>query len=156
MAKITLRKITPQNFQECIRLKVAEAQAEYVAPNVYSLAQTFVNPLLAPYAIYDAKIRGHEPGPQDPMVGFLLVQRMDGVGFIMRLMVGERFQQQGYGRAAMVEIIRRMKMEPEIEYIGTSVTKGNAAAEKLYRSLGFIDGDKLDEREIYLKLDWSP
>ena len=53
-------------------------------------------------------------------------------------------------------MLRRLQMTPEIEYIGTSVAKGNPAAEKLYRHLGFIDGDKLDEREIYLKLDWDP
>jgi hypothetical protein len=28
--------------------------------------------------------------------------------------------------------------------------------EKFYRDLGFVDADKLDEREIYLKLDWEP
>jgi diamine N-acetyltransferase len=85
-----------------------------------------------------------------------MYQIMDGVGFIMRLMVDQRFQGLGYGKATMIEILRRLKMMPEIEYIGVSVTKGNDIVEKFYRNLGFIDGDKIDEREIYLKLDWDP
>jgi len=40
--------------------------------------------------------------------------------------------------------------------IGTSAAKGNTIAEKLYRDLDFIDGDKIDERKIYLKLNWDP
>ena len=37
-----------------------------------------------------------------------------------------------------------------------SITKRNPITEKLYHDLGFIDGGKLDEQEIYLELDWDP
>jgi diamine N-acetyltransferase len=156
MQKVTLREITKENFNECISLKVAPGQDSYVAPNVFSLAQAKVNPLLTPLAIYDDRIRGHEPDAANPMLGFVMYQIMDGVGFILRLMIAEKYQNRGYGKAAMVEVLRRLKMKPEIEYIGTSVLKGNHQAEKLYRDLGFVDGDKIDERELYLKLNWDP
>jgi len=156
MQKVTLREITKDNFIECINLKVAPGQESYVAPNVYSLAQAKVNPLLTPFAIYDDRIRGHEPDAENPMLGFVMYQIMDGVGFIVRLMIDAKYQNQGYGKAAMVEVLRRLKMMPEIEYIGTSVLKGNHKTEKLYRDLGFVDGDKIDDRELYLKLDWDP
>ena len=42
------------------------------------------------------------------------------------------------------------------ECIGSSVAKGNQVAKKLYRNLDFIDGDKINEREFYLKLNWDP
>ena len=42
------------------------------------------------------------------------------------------------------------------ECIGTLAAKGNQVAEKLYRDLDFIDGDNIDERGIYLKLNWDP
>lgn len=58
--RVALREITKANFHECIRLKVAADQAEHVAPNVYSLAQAKVNPLLHPFAIYDGAILGRE------------------------------------------------------------------------------------------------
>ncbi len=156
MQKVVLREITPESFHECIRLQVADDQVNNVASNVYSLAQAKVNPLLVPLGIYDGSILGREPRPDEKMVGFLMFQVMEGVGFIMRLMIGEEHQQKGYGRTAMVEVIRRLKMMPEIEFIGTSVAKGNDYVEKFYRDLGFIDADKVDEKEIYLKLDWAP
>lgn len=90
------------------------------------------------------------------MVGFVMYQLMDGVGFIMRLMIDEAHQGQGYGRAAMREVLRRLKATPEVERIATSVAKGNAYVERFYRGLGFVDSEKLDERELYLKLDWTP
>lgn len=55
----------------------------------------------------------------------------------------------------MEQIIRRWKATPEVEMIATSVRKGNAAAEALYRSLGFVENPMVDdERERYLLLDW--
>ncbi len=144
------------SFRECIRLKVAPDQEGHVAPNVHSLAQAKVNPRLFPFAIYDRSILGREPREDEPMVGFLMYQIMEGVGFITRLMVGEEYQRQGYGRGAMVEVVRRLKGMPEVEFIGVSVSKGNEYVERFYRDLGFVDADKKHEREIYLKLDWSP
>lgn len=156
MKKVTLRQINKINFFECIKLKVAPGQENFVASNLFSLAQAKANPLLYPFVVYDDKVRGREPNENEPMIGFVMFQIMDGVGFVTRLLIDEKYQNQGYGKATMVEVIRRLKMMPEIEYIGTSVAKENQVAEKLYRDLGFIDGDKLDEREIYLKLDWDP
>ncbi|NNE55200.1 MAG: GNAT family N-acetyltransferase, partial [Flavobacteriales bacterium] len=118
--RITLRAIDQANFRDCIDLKVSPDQEPFVAPNVFSLAQAKANPLLTPLAIYDGSICGHEPGENDPMVGFLMYQIMDGVGFVVRMMIGSPYQKRGYGRAAMVEVIRRFKLMPEIEYIGTS------------------------------------
>ncbi len=156
MRTVVLREITRDNFHACIRLRVAEHQVDNVADNVYSLAQAKVNPRLVPLAIYDGSVFGREEQPDEKLVGFLMYQVMDGVGFITRLMIGAEHQQKGYGRAAMVELLRRLKMMPEIEFIGTSVTKENDYVEKFYRGLGFVDAEKVDEREVYLKLDWAP
>lgn len=157
MAGVCLRAVTRENFRACIRLDVAPEQKDFVAPNVYSLAQAKVNPLLTPWAIYDRKILGQDLTPDDEMVGFCMVQEMDGVGFIMRLMIDRRFQRRGYGRAAMEDVIARLKMTPGIEIIATSYAKGNAGAEALYRGLGFVDNPMVDdEREQYLLMDWPP
>jgi diamine N-acetyltransferase len=155
MAGVCLRPITKETFQECIKLQLDASQKDFVAPNVYSLAQAKVNPLLTPWAIYDREILGRDLGPDDTMVGFCMVQVMDGVGFIVRLMVDQRFQRRGYGRAAMEDVIARLKKMPGLEIIGTSVLKTNTAADALYRSLGFVDNPMIDDpREQYLLLDW--
>ncbi|NJK50273.1 GNAT family N-acetyltransferase [Candidatus Gracilibacteria bacterium] len=156
MVKVHLRNVTLDNFRECISLEVDKFQQEFVASNVQSLAEAKVNPNLFPLAIYDAAVAGYEK-PQLPMVGFTMYDITDGVGFIMRLMVARQYQQQGYGKAAMLEVIRRLKLYPEVELIATSHRRGNEVASKLYRSLGFVDWDiawaKEQETEIFLKLD---
>lgn len=63
----------------------------------------------------------------------------DAVGFILRLMIDEKFQRKGYGRAAMLEVIRRLKLYPEVERIATSHIRENEAAARLYEGLGFVD-----------------
>ena len=152
---VVLREVTRENFRECINLKVAADQELNVADNLFSIAESKVNPLLTPLVIYDRCILGREPRKDEPMVGFLMYQKMEGVGFITRLMIDAKYQNLGYGKSAMLELIRRLKMMPDIEFIGTSVTKGNDYVNKFYRDLGFVDAEKLDEREFYLKLDWE-
>lgn len=38
--KITLRNIDESNFETVISLSVTEAQSHFVAPNIYSIAQS--------------------------------------------------------------------------------------------------------------------
>ncbi len=156
MVRVCLREVTRENFQECIQMNAAPGQEPFVAPNVYSLAQAKVNHRLTPCAVYDDRIRGYPPGPEDPMVAFAMYQIRDGVGFIMRLLVAAAHQRKGYGRATMVEVIRQLKLHPEVEWISTSVHKKNPAALALYRGLGFAEFGKEDPVEIYLKLPWDP
>lgn len=59
----------------------------------------------------------------------------------MRLMIDRKHQRRGYGRATMLEVIRRLKLCPEVEIIATSYRKENEVAAKLYQSLGFIRWD---------------
>ena len=156
MAKVHLRKVTLDNFQECISLEVKENQKEFLATNVKSLAQAYVNPNLFPFAIYDGAVMGYIQ-PQLPMIGFVMYEIVGGIGFILRLMIDSKYQQQGYGKATMLEVIRRLKLYPEVELIATSYKRGNEAASKFYRSIGFIDWDIEwainHEAEVYLKLD---
>jgi diamine N-acetyltransferase len=110
MAEVHLRPVTLDNYLECIRLQVEDTQAEFVAPNARSLAEAKVNPTLVPLVIYERAARGY-PKPTLGMVGFTMYELTYGVGFILRLMIDRRYQRQGYGRAAMVEVIRRLSVE---------------------------------------------
>ena len=109
MAKVHLRKITPDNFHECISLKVDESQKGLIASNTKSLAEAYVNSNLFPLAIYDAAVMGYEQ-PQLPMLDFTMYEIVAGIGFIMRLIIDCKYQQKGYGKAAMQEVIRRLKL----------------------------------------------
>lgn len=156
MAKVSLRPITQENLDECISLKVANHQKGFVASNIYSLAQASVNPTYYPFGIYDAEAH-YQANPS--MVGFIMYELRDAVGFIVRLMIDEKLQKRGYGRAAMIEVIRRLKLHPEVERIATSHERKNEAAARLYESLGFVDWkhesgtDDSGERYLILQED---
>jgi diamine N-acetyltransferase len=64
-------------------------------------------------------------------------------------MIDAAHQGKGYGRAAMVEAIKRMREEPDCRQIALSYVPGNAAAAKLYESLGFVKtGEIIDGEEV--------
>ncbi len=140
MRKVHLRKITKDNLGTCLSLQVGDSQKLLVAAPAESLAEAYVDSNLFPLAVYDAAALGYEEA-QVPMVGFAMYEIVAGVGFVMRLMIDKSHQRQGYGRATMLEIIRRLKLHPEVELIATSYRKQNTVAAKLYQSLGFTPWD---------------
>ena len=136
---LSFRKIDKDNFDECVNLKVAPSQKYFVAPNVGSLAQAYVNPSLHPFAIYD-----HET-----MVGFTMYSITETQGeryyYITRLMIGENHQGKGYGRAAMKIMLEMLKKKVECPEIRTSYVEENVVVEKLYLSLGFRKDGRINE-----------
>ncbi len=154
MTSICLRPVTFENFRECVKLSVREDQKAYVATNMQSLAQAYVNKRLYPCAIYRGDLFGRDMTADDAMVGFVMYQIWDEIGFVMRLMIGAEHQRKGYGRAAMLEVIRRLKGEVLVERIATSVIPANEGAMALYVSLGFEPFDEKDG-EVYLRLPYG-
>ena len=155
MKQVTLRPITKENLHDCINLEVDASQSGLVASNAKSLAEAYVNPTLYPLGIYDVSARGWEK-PESPMIGFTMYELVAGVGFILRLMIDRKHQRQGYGRATMLEVIRRLRLHPEVEQIATSHRKENIAVASLCRGLGFTPWDigwaKEIEHEVFLVL----
>lgn len=156
MVEVHLRKITKDNFKECLALNVQDSQKNLVATNAKSLAQAYVDFNLFPLAIYDAAACGYEK-PEVPMVGFTMYEVVAGIGFIMRLMIDEKHQGQGYGKATMIEVIRRLKLCPDVEIIASSYRKENKIAAKLYWNIGFrqwnISYARSHPTEMYVKLE---
>jgi len=155
MADVHLRPISLTNYKECLALHVDPTQTGFVASNAKSLVEAKVNPTLTPLAIYDVAARGHDCPPV-PMLGFAMYEIAAGVGYIMRLIIDRAHQGQGYGRAATIEIIRRLRLSPEVEVITIGYDPENAAAGHLYRSLGFLPWEPTfappDSPDVHLKL----
>lgn len=148
---VTLREITPDNYDECLTLKVRDDQKDCVASNVKSLAEAWVFYAVArPFAIYN----------NDTMVGFLMVDidpnliGSHDLCFLWRFMIDAKYQGNGYGKAAMELVIDYVKTNFYPKTFETSVTPGNDAAEKLYRSFGFEPNGKYegDEKVLVLKI----
>jgi diamine N-acetyltransferase len=138
IAHVTLRPITSENLRACLGLRVEESQDDFVASNADSLAEARTNPNLFPYAVYAGtpdRLGAHDV----PMVGFTMIEIDKAIGFILRLMIDRAHQRRGYGRAATEEVIRRLRLHPEVQMIATSHRTGNTAAARLYEGLGFVD-----------------
>jgi len=134
---VLLRRISPERLRACLALSVEKHQEGWVASNMFSLAQASTDPCLHPRAVYDLDEWMNAPDREPAMKGFVMYELKDGAGFIMRLMIDAACQQQGYGRATVMEVIRVLRRTPEVRVIATSHRNDNAAAAALYASLGF-------------------
>ena len=141
---ITLREVDSKNWHRLAKLKVAEGQLSFVAPNAISLAQAKYEQGMTPLGIYFDE----EP------VGFCMYGHFDegdgGEEWIIRLMVDERFQSKGYGRRAMERLIERIRAEAGEKDILLSFEPENHLARRLYESMGFEpDGRVIDGETVY-------
>lgn len=146
--KITLRKITAQNIQECLALKVSPAQSVYIASNEKSLQDAKENPEVArPFAIY----------ADDKMIGFSMFawdennEDPEEQYWLWRFMIDASRQGKGCGHAALEEILRYFK-ENGADIITLSTKESNKTALSLYHQFGFKENGKLNGEEIILKL----
>ena len=92
------------------------------------------------------------------MVGFALVafERQEQVWWICRLMIDRQAQGLGFGRAAMSQIIDRLKRTPGCRRVLIGHHPNNRPAQRLYYSLGFqATGRRLGIEEI-LELRFTP
>ena len=126
---ISLRPVTRDNFHDVVELKVREDQKTFVAPNVYSIAESKYYPWMTPEAIYAG----------ETLVGFTMTgySEKDAAVWIIRLMIADGFQGKGYGREAMRQIIANLSARPDCDRILISYEPENRVAKMLYASLGF-------------------
>ena len=143
---VELREITEDNYGECFKLKVTEAQNNFVASNIYSLAQARVFYETAyPFAVY----------ADGGMVGFIMLGYLkpENQYTVWRLMIDERFQGKGYGRQALLLGIEYLKEKFGPPEIFLSYEPDNHVAEKLYESVGFKKTGGLWGDEIIMRLN---
>lgn len=145
---IELRKIDEHNWREVIALEVHTHQKNFVASNLRSLAECYVNPGGCehhPLAIYD----------EGKAVGFALYVRDDedsSVQWIKRFMIDKKHQRLGLGRAALVRLVELIGELEACREINLTVVPENTAAQNFYRSLGFIYTERMHEGEMIFSL----
>jgi len=160
---IELRKIDHDNFRAVVKLKLAEGQENYVASNIYSLAEAYVDVMNCekppmPFAIYN----------DDELVGFTMMEHNDidddeylytefgdkTTYNFFRFMIDEAHQGKGLGRQAMVKILDYLKSFPQgkVDSISLSYEPTNEVARKLYASLGFVETGHIEDNEMLARL----
>ena len=144
-----LRPVTKDNWLELSRLKVAEGQGDFVAPNVYSIAEAQFGAEdeigrwnLYPLGVYE------EGKPVGLILYGLNYAHPDTQGLIMRLMVDEKFQGQGYGRFAMQAVLDIFRADGNVKAVVISYLPENVGAKNLYASLGFVETGEVFHAEL--------
>ena len=144
---LSLVEIDRHNYLSILDLSVSEEQRSFVASNTYSLAQAFVQPECVPLALY----------VENKPVGFAMycIDESDREYWIYRLMIDQRHQGRGYGRAAMLLLIDRIRseMDDDRHRIFISFEPENEAAKALYESLGFVPDGLVEYGEIVYRLE---
>jgi diamine N-acetyltransferase len=151
---VFVRPVTKDNWRELARLKVRDDQTNFVAANVWSIAESqfgYDHPDdghwdMAPYGVYDG----------DLPVGFLMLgynlTNSKVQGYVIRLMVDEQYQGKGYGKSAMNWILDHYRNDERIRRIGISYEPDNDVARKLYASLGFVETGEIDHGEVVAEM----
>lgn len=148
---VTLQPVTAENWRALIKLKVKEDQANFVASNLYSIAESQFR--FEEEGYWDFYPFGAYAG--DEPVGFVMYCLNFGhsrfQAFIVRLMVDEKFQGKGYGREIMQQVLDVFRANDRVEVAGISYEPHNETARKLYASLGFVEpGEILDGETLAL------
>lgn len=142
--KIEFKKIDKSNWLKCAELKVSPEQRNFVASNSFSLAQAAYEPDTFPFAIYN----------NDEMVGFIMYDYDSDIGVweMCRLMVDERFQGQGIGRAAVEKLLKLVTEELGHIMFYTSAEPTNICAISLYEKMGFKKNGRIVYDEVMMEL----
>jgi len=150
---IALQPVAAENWRVLIKLKVRENQTNFVASNLYSIAEAqfgFEEEGHWDFYPFGAYV-GDEP------VGFVMYcfnfNHSRFQAFIMRLMVDERFQGKGYGREIMKHVLDIFRANDRIKNVGISYEPHNVTAQKLYASLEFVEPGEIMDGETLAVLN---
>lgn len=137
---ISLHPITTENWRECASLRLYPGEEQFVAPNVWGIAERQFHPDLVTRAIYHG----------DMMIGFVMYYYRDRpdtsdpimghVWQVVRFMIDIEHRRKGLGKAAMRAVIEEIRQTPdrhECDAVMLSYRPGNEAAARLYTELGF-------------------
>ena len=140
---ISLKKITIENFWQCINLSVNKKQEKFVASNAVSIAQSKVQPECIPLAIYE----------NENMIGFLMycIDRDDNEYWIYRMMIDEKCQSKGFGKKSLEKLIKFIQEDKTHSKIFLGVKVEDNTAINLYKSCGFdFNGQIIDGEHIMI------
>jgi len=143
---IDLREITADNWEQVANLKVHDDQQAFVAPNLYSIAESKFYPGVEIRAIY----------AHGELVGFIMwgpdPAHNPPEMWIWRFMIDAKQQGYGYGRAAMQAALDQLRAQPGVDAVYLSFEPHNVGADRLYTGLGFERTGRVEYGETVVKL----
>jgi diamine N-acetyltransferase len=141
---VTLREITRDNVRAICRLEVHESQRGFVAPNPISIAEAHVTPTAWMRAIY----------ADETPVGFVMINDDPEKPryYLWRYMIAGAYQQLGFGRGAMEQVIDYVRTRPGATEFLLSYVPGEGSPRDFYARLGFVDTGEQHGGESVMRL----
>jgi diamine N-acetyltransferase len=156
MMPIELREITDTNRDAVVTIHAGPAEDRFVSSVAESIEEAAESPEGNPW--YRAVYLEGEP------VGFVMLSwdvtprppDIIGPWFLWKLIVDERLQRRGIGRAIVDEVVRLIRAEGATALL-TSHVVGEGGPGGFYERLGFVPTGEFDaEGERILRLDLAP
>jgi GNAT superfamily N-acetyltransferase len=153
---IQLREISKANRAAVVAIHAGPAQGRFVSSIADSLQEAAETPEGSPW--YRAVYLDGEP------VGFVMLSwnvtprppEIIGPWFLWKLIVDERHQGRGIGRAIVEEVVRLIRAEGATELL-TSHVIGAGGPDGFYERLGFVPTGTFDPQgERILRLELAP
>ena len=143
-----IRPVVKTNWRALVKLEVNEEQKNFVASNLYSIAESQFGFDFEGH--WDYHTFGIYDG--DTPVGFLMyglnLAHPTQQAFVTRLMVDKNFQGKGYGKFAMQKMLEIFRAEERVQEVGISYEPHNEVARKLYASFGFVEPGQMIDDEV--------
>ncbi|MER8624129.1 MULTISPECIES: GNAT family N-acetyltransferase [unclassified Mesorhizobium] len=143
-ADVRLVSVTAANRALVAALELAADQIDFVASNAESLDE----------AETDGDARPRVVMAGDRVVGFLMYEAPedDDEARIYRFMIDRVHQGQGYGKAALREVLDEIMRLGHISHVSICYEPGNEAARRLYRAAGFVEEGPDEDGEMIADL----
>jgi diamine N-acetyltransferase len=142
-----LRPVSHDNWRNVAKLRVTEAQREFVAEPSYYLALCCYGNDWRPLAIYlDEQVIGLMMWTMDPA---------DGSCWLGGILVYQSMQKRGYGGQAVQAAITMLNGKFGHRNFALSYLPANHVAKQLYSKLGFIEMNEWEDDEIVARLSLS-
>ncbi|NQP59101.1 GNAT family N-acetyltransferase [Streptococcus suis] len=129
---IRLELVNKDNFDQVLDLEVAPKDQRRVASVEYSLAQAWLyrdSEVLFPYAVKSGQLT----------VGFLLLsyQPMENSYYIWRLIIDQKYQNQGFGKEVIRQVLQRARDNQQCHKVTVNYVIGNHKMRYILEKFGF-------------------
>lgn len=145
-ANISIKPITLDNWKQAIQLKVHDKQKEYVANNLYSIAESSFYEGAKNFGLY----------ADDEMIGFALIYHPkddEENAHIVRFMIDKEKQGKGYGSLGLKVILNDLEHVQKKSNVTLTVIPDNETARSFYESIGFENTGEVVDGEIKYRLN---
>ncbi|MGQ7338479.1 GNAT family N-acetyltransferase [Streptococcus suis] len=146
---IRLELVNKENFDEVLQVQLAPQDQRRVASVEYSLAQAWLyreEENILPYAVRSGQ----------KVIGFLLLSLLaeDKSYYVWRLLIDKDFQNRGFGKEVIRQVIGKAKADPLCHKISIHYVIGNHKMRYILEKFGFqsvgLEGQEM-KMEISIK-----